>query len=726
MCRLLETRRAVRGLLLAALLTATCAGASPFNVDCAIGWQGRYRPLEWNPVEVDIFNTLKEPLEGQLELVCAQDNITSARVCQRLVLTPGAPQHVPLVVKIADGAAVCGLRITDSRGRTRWEKSYDLSAFPRGAATTAAVSAAACTDLLIVTSGRRSAFGLHDLPKASHSTGFMPPTRFIRGGGEIPGDRKFQGQGQVIVAERLQRQLPWDWIAYSGADLLILYDADWDALAAQQSAAIVEWVLSGGKVLLVLGVRPLAARHPIASLLPFAIGPAQELQLPKAALDSWGCHGTTTDKVACWEIEGASAAGWRTPAHSAGRTLFAWGRAGFGRVGVLAFDPAVLGGAQQENLAPFWIRHVTELLDARKIESGPAKESQPDYYDMSYAAGKGTLGANAIMNLLLDVPQMQPIGLGWVILLLLGLAVVIGPVDYFVLKRRDRFPWTWTTFGISIAVFSVVAYCGVDWLRAGSTTLRAVSVVDGVQGRPEAWNCCYSGVFAARGGDYCPGGLRPRQWWSSVAPTADWYYRQRAMDSRAMVCAQQEGANVPTYLPVSVWSMQCLMCEERAAEMPIAATVEVDGVQLRARIENRSAEPITRGYIRLKGDRLIRFGAIEPGGSIQVEGQTSGADRWDNRLWRASQGEANLHLGPDAASLRVDAPEYDPAFFATGNLTRTDAIESYLDDGAAVVCAMFQQAATPYELPVRKYGVVHQRLARLVVPATSERRNSHD
>jgi hypothetical protein len=202
--------------------------------------------------------------------------------------------------------------------------------------------------------------------------------------------------------------------------------------------------------------------------------------------------------------------------HGADEGIFAHGPVGFGRVGVLAFDPAVLGGPQAENLAPFWMEFTKPFLDRGALAAKPAASQEDEGYDYGYDETADS--SNAVLTYLLDIPEMEPISILWVVGLLMTLAVVIGPVDYLILRKRDRLPLTWLTFAVYIGLFSVLAFFGVKALRAGDTQLRAVSVRDAVEGQEHRWASCYSGIFASDTDDYKLSGLEKSQWWSAIAP----------------------------------------------------------------------------------------------------------------------------------------------------------------------------------------------------------------
>ena len=60
--------------------------------------------------------------------------------------------------------------------------------------------------------------------------------------------------------------------------------------------------------------------------------------------------------------------------------------------------------------------------------------------DNRHRIGVAQIAGNQVMNYLFELRQMQPLSIWWMILTLMALAVLLGPVDYCVLKRLDKQP----------------------------------------------------------------------------------------------------------------------------------------------------------------------------------------------------------------------------------------------------------------------------------------------
>ncbi len=703
--------RSILALLVVLAFAAPSPAAEPFNVDFSVGWQGCYRPMEWTPIEIGITSNLTKPFGGTVTTSAQQDDLTGMTVAHKFVLTPDLPLHLPLVIKLAYAADACEVRILDDRGRTRWRHEYTLWDFSKRSRTITAVGE---NDLLIGLAGR-SVFGLTDLPK--HSICVSKPQM------DRPKRRTRANQpenGKVYLKQKLPRRLPWDWTGFASLDLLVLYDPDWDLINVHQAKAIVQWVSNGGKLLIVLGTHQLSPAHPIAKALPFELGQVKQITIPPVTLESWKCKATAEATVAHWPLKPRSDSRFcSTSSYNTQETLFATGFVGFGRVGILSFDPASLVSDQPKDRARFWVEQLALLLgdsaepeiQHRQIEFAEdtdAADSDQDRYPFGYyEAGQDSEAINAVLGYLLDIPELQPLSIWWVVLLLAVLAILLGPVDYLVLKRLGRLPLTWITSACCILLFTIGAYYGVYALRAGATQIRAVSVLDGIEGSDYAWSTVYSGLFASTSDDYRLLNLRKNQWWSATSPREHSYYGySRDIGSRNIYCSQHDGGNLPYSLPINIWSMQCLLCESPLQKVPITATVQRIGDEVIVSITNHSDQTISRGFVRFDLNQVMQFGSVGGGQTKEFRGKLA---QGKDRDWAARR----IRMARSPITSRWFTT--DNAYFAQGSLQRTRAIQAYLQRGAAVVCAEYDEAPVSFGLAEHKYKDTHIQLVRLVV-----------
>jgi len=677
------------------------------NVDFSVGWGGCYRPREWTPITVGITTPFEKPVDCMVRLSAAQDSLNTLDISRREVLMPAQPKEIPLVGRLDFAVSAATLTIAGTDTGLYWSRTYELWDQSGGSRPLTAVKH---WETLIGVTGSQGA-SIMQVAQASVSSRRQDALN-----SEVEdrvGMRVSRGgrQGKVYTRYRFGRLLPADWTGYASLDLLVLYDPDWVDLTDHQQRAIVQYVSNGGSVLMVLGAKPLPAGGLLARMLPLGVGDPKEIRLARRDLSKWNCREPKTDTVACWQAAlDANAPGWEIDRDTSGNAIFASGPVGFGKVGVLLFDPALLGCRQGKELAQFWVPRMAPLLTQREITLSNNPDSADN--DYRYELGPESKASKAVLDYLYSVEQLKPIHIGWVVLVLASLAVLIGPVDYLVLKAAGRLTWTWVTSTACIAVFSVGAYYGVEYLRGGELQARLVSVVDAVDGANCAWATRYLGIFAPHSDDYSLAGVDREQWreqwWAGIAPDrGEELYRYNYNEpatSRRIYCQQHiDGGSVPVSVPINIWSMQSLICESRLAKAPFAATVkQAPGDQWTITVTNHGPAPIARCYALVGPSQVVQCGTVPAGKTREF---TGGPERGRQRFGRDAKSES-LGLG---SGFLGDAP------FAQGSSHRSDAIESYLKGGAVVIYAEYDDAPVPFAIEGKSCRFQHTLLARLVV-----------
>jgi hypothetical protein len=712
-------------LVLTAAPGAHGARKAEFNVDFFCGWDGYYRPMEWTPVDIQIGSDLKEPFSGSFTASARQDEQNTLNIIHNFVLTPDQPVVLPLVTKFAFGTDKCDLAIRDERGRTWWQSAINMW---DPATRNRLLRVVQNQDLLIGLVGQGQ-FGLLRLPQETTSLS----------------DR---GPGKVYLGNLVPRHVPWDWTGFASLDVFVLCDPDWSLFQRQQMKAVCDWVLNGGTVLLVLGRHPLPPDSPLNDILPFRVGEPRQVTIPAEVLTEWDLNASHPSTVTAWPLfTKPTALLTKKTELPGGGYLYGAGCVGFGRVAVLGFGPSGLGEEQTGRSAAFWTRHITACVGDWSVAPGgpdssrvpgraspvargrgivlnrdaPTQDNRPGYNENLYRISVAQGASNRVMEHLYQLRQMRPLSIWWVILTLTALAVLLGPVDYLVLKRLDKLPYTWLTSTGWIVIFTVGAYYGVQWIRGGAMELRAVSVLDGVADSNCAWATCYTGLFAPRSDDYRLDGLTPNQWWSGITPNQEELYLYRAEPAlRQIYCLQVDGGNLPVSVPVNIWTVQTLLSEWAPGQMPFTATVERRGNRLVVEINNRSDSAIPGGFVLLE-NACADLGPVPAHATQRLEVATRPFEAWqDQNTYVRPRGGR-----PDSAWASRSIPRYPPspffmggvdsAFFAQGSVDRTLAMHTYLHFGAAVVCVAFADAPAPLRIKNYSYKTDHIQLARQLV-----------
>ena len=115
-------------------------------------------------------------------------------------------------------------------------------------------------------------------------------------------------------------------------------------------------------------------------------------------------------------------------------------------IGIFSFAPASFVPDQTGDEGKFWGEHLALLLgdsaereyQHRQIEfaeeAAVADSDQHNYPFGYFEAGQDSKAINAVLGYLLDIPELQPLSIWWVILLLVVLGILLGPVDYLILE----------------------------------------------------------------------------------------------------------------------------------------------------------------------------------------------------------------------------------------------------------------------------------------------------
>ena len=716
------------GVLIVAAFASSgyAAKQEDFNVDFTPGWGGCYRPMEWTPIVVGVSSRLTEPFGGMVTITAQQEEMSRMVVAHHFVLTPQLPLHLPLVAKFAFAVGDCNVRIVDTaKGKTCWNGKYNLTDFSESAKMLTPIGR---EDMLIATVGR----GGRELTQLQRKAASRTEHRL----------------GEVHVKPVLTRYLPWDWTGFASLDLLILYDPDWDLINAHQSKAIAQWVDNGGHLLVIFAAHPLPEEHPIAKLLPFELGEPIQRSIPEDVLGSWGCDRERDTTITCRRLRAKpSTHCWQSianeyrlnePARRSGHyghmsstvtqtegvrydsadPLFAFASVGFGRVGVIGFDPGDVKELKQDKAVKFWVHHLGAIIHTGSDRSQQrtlvlTEGTQDDQYGYhSFEAGPKDRSLNTLFGHLLAIAELRPLSIWWVILMLSSLAILLGPVDYLLLKRLDRQPLTWLTAAGWIVLFTAFAYYGVQMLRSGQVQVRAVSVVDAIQGKRQAWETTYMSLFAPDSDEYKLENLAGCQWWSAISPVQEQMYGfNRSGIDREIACLQHDGGNLPVSLPINIWSAQCMMSESPVEQIPISAKVtKLPGGEAIAVITNLSDCPIQRGCVRFADEMALRFGEVPVKGTGEFRGRLSKDKKWTCPGGDEYWSYPGADRGADSDRLNTSA-----AYFSRGCLDRTLGIRQCLCDGAAVVCAEYAGAPLPFVVADRNCKEVHTRLVRLVV-----------
>ncbi len=340
-------------------------------------------------------------------------------------------------------------------------------------------------------------------------------------------------------------EMPAMWFGYNSADVVILATSDRNfdnglLNDRVRTAALAEWVRRGGRLIVCAGSNAdvLKGSPDLAAMLPVDIG---EQYFTTTVRFPWSVEGG--DPIALVDPAGKLSLTRLIPRDKPARGFRALvdgpqgvtnatpvvvqGAYGLGRVTVLGIDPdkPPMTRWPSPTQTSFW-KHLL-------AESGPniPNSAGANQYVYNYRGGNSPEAAadaeqNAINRHLEAFEGVPVISFGWVALFILIYILVVGPLDYWFLKKVvKRLEFTWVTFPTIVLAVSAGAYFTAYHLKGSELRINKLDVVDIDLQTGRAYGRTWFSLFSPRIQKYTVG----------VEPTAPWAGPVETIDSPVTV-----------------------------------------------------------------------------------------------------------------------------------------------------------------------------------------------
>jgi hypothetical protein len=341
-------------------------------------------------------------------------------------------------------------------------------------------------------------------------------------------------------------------------------------------------------------------------------------------------------------------AGGRALATSGGRTIAAERAYGSGAVTILGFDPTV------------------DWISGSKIGEGLWRRLLP----VRGSGGPVLSDDSQIVSAASQLPSLALPPIGGLILLLGAYILLIGPINYLVLKRMDRREWAWVTMPILIVAFAAGAYGFGSLLRGSELIINEVAIVRGAPGATDGMAQVYLGVFSPTRGTYqlrIPGGAL-----LSSPMSGDFFGGDGT--TAALDVLQGDPARVRD-LGVGFGSLRTIRAESAATVPLVEAKIRLEDGRLKGTVRNASSETLLKPAVVL-GGTVATLADLAPGATATIDvalapGQI-GQQLSDKIVGPVFFGDPR-QLGEDASRLYarhtiIDQLTYDPNFGFAGQL----------------------------------------------------------
>lgn len=685
--------RGLRACITSAILAAAAQAQTPgpdhadpdrptFYAD--FGFGGKIPAERWSPITVWV-QAGEKALGGVIVAEFAQDVTQTARIVAPFAATPRVRTPVQIVAALPERVEEVTLTMYDDRGRRLSRLPYAANPRPDAARLPPMLSPG---EGLLVSVGRTSlpeavrawtGASAEDDPPSSSGTAPDDARRSL----EVDTDRAWS---MVQAAAVEPDVLPHSWMAYDGVTALVV-----DAGAASRADpraldAVHEWVRSGGRLAILAGAAgsawrewlPPGAEGDLVEVGDSAIGPvpgecaaaiAREATMDARRVLPGGAPDEDRPRVlpAAGSIvhrpirvtPGAALDGWRTR-WAVGENewgALAEGPVGFGWVTVLGLEPAATPKALSARTAGAVWR------DALRDTAGGWFQAWGSPASNAWRGWPASPEPQqAVIELLSRLAAVPAVGAAVFLVIaacMVVLAVLVGPVDFFALRRLKMGQRSWMTALGWIALASAAAYLLPAAIRAGPTQVSRLTILDRIVEPPDrgvdrarAWQTGLTAVFAARSGEARFQRPDLASWWRGVSAVWDFIpSRGRTIGSVATaqgVRGADSGRGNPLErISLGLWTFRTFMDYSRPAPAPRAA-VDRDGSNWVVRVEG------------LPAGARVADAALRVGNRWHAPLAPLGASQSAERTWSASTADSGGSRATPEAWLRSERMAYAP------------------------------------------------------------------
>ncbi len=566
----------------------------------SFGWGGTCVADRWGPITVYV-TTGERAVAGLIVVDFPQDETQSARIAVPFAATPNKTTLVPIVAALPGSCDRVRFTMVDEHGRDVRSISYTQAMSDRTASLPPLLESArgvfVCVGRCSLADSLRTwtSAGEPVLAPRTMRAGKVAATR-----AELDWAWTRAAAGQAPLEE-----LPSSWMAYDGVVAVVVNPQSFGPSGRTADPRAIEavqaWVRSGGRLVVIAdgpgdGWRawiPEEARA-LVDLDPAGVSP-----LPRVVSDAvaGAMRASAQPKTlenepqtspeptlpgpaaaaACRVVHISDAAarlGWNTRWEvGPGISLLAEGPVGYGQVVVLGLDP-MRAPAQMsaKAAAPVWKSALEPAAMDWLRRAGGAQSSG------YWTGGPQDRASNAAIERVGDVPVIGDSIFVVIAGAVLVLVALVGPGDYFILRRLKAGQRSWMTALLWIALACGFAYAAPRLLRTAPTQINRLSVVDrivapaGATGPPQTYCAAITGVYAGESGTARVVDPDPTSWWRGKAAS----YGDREFNGLALVPTVQAAAggaagstrgNPLREVPMALWTFRAFADDSAAAGM---------------------------------------------------------------------------------------------------------------------------------------------------------------
>lgn len=590
---------------------------APKIVDARIGFQGVYKLGCWTPLTVELRGG-SQAWTGRLVVTVPDTDGVPTRVISEpsrpVGIDPEQTTFVRLFVRVGQSMSTVQVRFVSDDGKVRAKRNFFAAPEPSPGMISGGVPA---TNRVLLEFG--PALGLGELVNDGQRTDEQLATRIAR----------------VAQAE----DLPTRWYGYESVETVLLTTSQpelYRPLLQNRGRieALQNWVERGGRLVMFCASEAEELLSPDGALASLAPGKFEKMELLTQAQPLATFSGSeqpiTRDRrlsmsvPSLLEVQGKILA-------SAGRSkanvplVVRTGR-GLGEVVFVGLDfdrPPLNDWAGRTSF-------LSRVLDWKETTENKQTEQQPDVEDLASHL------RNSLDKQFVGV-QVVPFGL--VALLVVGYILLIGPGDYFFVKRvLRRTELTWLTFPLIVLGVSAAAYFLANRMKGDQLRVNQVEIIDVDVSNPEradnfARGTVWTHFFTPQVSEFNLK-LEPSYLGETKLDESEQLVSWLGLPGYALGGMQASGAQTSVFdagyqysdslasmqrLPVQVWSTKTLTARWTAqVEAPLQVNLEQAGEELLAGKITNNAGVELEDCVLLYGRWAYDLGRMPTGKTIDI------------------------------------------------------------------------------------------------------------
>ncbi|MCA9319344.1 MAG: hypothetical protein KDB53_01350, partial [Planctomycetes bacterium] len=444
------------------------------------------------------------------------------------------------------------------------------------------------------------------------------------------------GDRRVSWMTTTAAHLPDSWLGLSGVDCIIWSEPAPEVIEnPAQLEALRHWVETGRRLVLLSGSRPDALRATaLEPFLPAPLGRFSTADYPDLIADD-GQPVKASGSVLAFEARPNLRAFQSWPAVSRFTTRVER-RLGQGRVVAATFDPLAF---DQGN--PFILAEALSAASGLPLGYRATQRSSHPVMPLPDRGGR------FLWELLNDGNILTP-SLGIYFLLALAFIVLIGPLDYILLKRWGKLHWSPLSLLIYTVLFCVLAIVATYFLFAPNEEVNRVGVLDfyeDAEGREMVAGDYFQGTYAPRGLRWTAG-AEGLDGFGQFAGKQTWnYYGMAAgMVTNAQVAPlEHRGASEMSLLvdqPINSFRAAVSTLRGPASASVVVRALRDDEADLRFIVHNTMDSALTDLRLVHAGRGWAWKSRVDPGQTLELS--LRDADDWRRSLVQRDVGIPRL------------------------------------------------------------------------------------